>query len=287
MAAELIAIVSAMGWAVDAILVRRGSERGNVLSAAFLSYLVTAACLWFYLALSFSLSILASKACIYFMLSGTLQPLLARILFYMGLERLGVARTTPLRGTGPLFSVLIAVLFLHERPALSVYFGAVFIVAAGWLVLYRKHTSTSDWRLIHALFPIGAAFFAGVSQNLRRAGLLILPNPALAAAVTTSTSLALFTVYLSSTSRARIMVPNPTALPYFVPAAFISAFSQLLVFVSLSLGEVSVVIPLLNTTPLFSVFFSALFLRDLERVTVNIVIGVFLMMAGAILIASR
>ena len=83
------------------------------------------------------------------------------------------------------------------------------------------------------------------------------------------------------------MKPSRESVPYFVPTAFVSAVSQLLVFVSLNLGEVSVMIPLLNTTPLFSLLFSLIFLRDLEKITLNVVMGALSLLGGAILITSR
>ena len=284
---EIVPIISAMGWAVDAILVRRGARTSNVLSAAFLSFVVTTILMWLYVALNFPLSIVRSPAAFYFMLSGTLQPLLARILLYIGIDRLGVARAMPIRSTGPLFSVAIAVLFLYERPAASVYLGGLLIVAGGWMVLYRKGETNGGWRLIDAMYPLGAAFLAGVSQNLRRAGLLILPNPFVAGAVTTGTSLTIFLIYLSIKRQFSVVVPSRESMPYFIPTAFVSAGSQLLVFVSLNLGEVSTMIPLLNITPLFSVLFSLIFLRDLEKVTLNIVLGALSLLGGAILITSR
>ena len=221
------------------------------------------------------------------MASGTLQPLLARIFLYIGIERLGVARAMPLRGTGPLFSVAIAVFFLQERPVLPVYLGGLFIVAGGWLVLYRKGTANSDWRLLDAVYPLLAAFLAGVSQNFRRAGLLILPNPFVAGAVTTGTSLTIFVIYLWIKRQFPVVIPSRESLPYFGPTAFVSAISQLLVFTSLNLGEVSVMIPLLNTTPLFSLLFSAIFLKDLEKVTLPIVLGALSLLGGALLITAR
>ena len=284
---EIVPIISAMGWAVDSILVRRGARTSSVLSAAFLSYVVTTILMWSYVALNFPLSIVRSRAAFYFMTSGTLQPLLARILLYIGIDRLGVARAMPLRGTGPLFSVAIAVVFLQERPVTSVYLGGLFIVAGGWMVLYRKGTAKGDWRLLDALYPLLAAFLAGVSQNFRRAGLLILPNPFVAGAVTTGTSLTIFVLYLWIKRQFPVVIPSRESLPYFGPTAFVSAVSQLLVFTSLSLGEVSVMIPLLNTTPLFSLLFSLIFLRDIEKVTLHIILGALSMLGGAILITSR
>ncbi len=284
---EIVPFLSAMGWAVDSILVRKGARTSSVLSAVFLSYVVTTVLMWSYVAINFPLSIVRSRAAFYFMTSGTLQPLLARIFLYIGIERLGVARAMPLRSTGPLFSVAIAVMFLAERPVASVYLGGIFIVAGGWMVLYRKGSAKGDWRLLDALYPVLAAFLAGVSQNFRRAGLLILPNPFVAGAVTTGTSLTIFVVYLWIKRQFSEVIPSRESVPYFVPTAFVSAISQLLVFTSLNLGEVSVMIPLLNTTPLFSLIFSAIFLRDLEKVTVPIVLGALSLLGGAALITAR
>ena len=284
---EIVPFLSAMGWAVDSILVRKGARTSSVLSAAFLSYVVTTILTWSYVAINFPLSIVRSPAAFYFMASGTLQPLLARIFLYIGIERLGVARAMPLRGTGPLFSVAIAVFFLHERPVIPVYLGGLFIVAGGWLVLYRKGNASADWRLLDAVYPLLAALLAGVSQNFRRAGLLILPNPFVAGAVTTGTSLTIFVLYLWIKRQFSVVIPSRESLPYFGPTAFVSAISQLLVFTSLNLGEVSVMIPLLNTTPLFSLLFSALFLRDLEKVTLPIVLGALSLLGGALLITAR
>ena len=42
MGPEFIAIASAMGWATDSILVRKGARTSNVFAAAFLSFMVTA-----------------------------------------------------------------------------------------------------------------------------------------------------------------------------------------------------------------------------------------------------
>ncbi len=284
---EIVPFLSAMGWAVDSILVRKGARTSSVLSAAFLSYVVTTVLTWSYVAINFPLSIVRSPAAFYFMASGTLQPLLARIFLYIGIDRLGVARAMPLRGTGPLFSVAIAVFFLQERPVIPVYLGGLFIVAGGWLVLYRKGSASADWRLLDAVYPLLAALLAGISQNFRRAGLLILPNPFVAGAVTTGTSLTIFVIYLWIKRQFPVVIPSRESLPYFGPTAFVSAVSQLLVFTSLNLGEVSVMIPLLNTTPLFSLLFSAIFLKDLERVTLPIVLGALSLLGGALLITAR
>lgn len=283
---EFLAILSAMGWAADSILVRKGARFSNIFGAAFISYLVTSVCLWSIITLSLSFQQLRSQALFYFMLSGLLQPLLARILHYMGITRLGVSRSGPLRGLSPLFALMLAVLFLDERPNSFVYGGTILTVVGVWFILSRQGEER-EWRVFDLVFPLGAAFIAAVSQNLRKMGLLMLPNPLIGAAVTTSTSLIVFFVSLLLMGKIRLIRLQRASMPFFGSAAFIATGAQLLVFVSLSRGEVSVMVPLFNMNPLFSVIFSALFLRDLEKVTSKTFIGVILLVAGVALITNR
>jgi uncharacterized membrane protein len=286
MRAEFLALLSSIGWAADSILVRRGAQSSNIFAAAFLSYLVTTLNLWIIISLLYPLHLLWSPATIYFVLSGLLQPLLARILYYAGITRLGVSRAGPLRGTGPLFAVLIAVIFLDERPGTFVYGGTVLTVVGGWLILSRMREE-HGWRLFDVVFPIGAALVAAVSQSLRKTGLLILGNPFVGATITNSTSLIVYFISLLVLGKIHLIQPNRASLPYFGSAALIAAAAQILVFVALNKGDVSVMVPLFNTTPLFAILLSALFLKDLERVTLRVVIGAVIMVAGVFFIANR
>ncbi|MDP6559203.1 MAG: DMT family transporter [Candidatus Binatia bacterium] len=283
---EFVAILSAMGWAMDSILVRMGARFSDVFAAAFLSFLVTALCLWTYIVFSFPLDLVWNPAVIYFVMSGLLQPLLARILYYEGMMRLGVSRAGTLRGTGPLFAVILAVIFLHERPGISVYAGVILTVLGVGLISYRRGAE-GDWRLFDVVFPLGAGLVAAVSQNLRRTGLLIIPNPFIGAAVTTTTSLVIFSISLLVLGKVRLLRVDKKSVPFFAVASLISAGAQFLVFYSLTWADVSVMIPLINTTPLFTVLFSALFLRDLETVTSRVLIGTVVLVAGMVFIINR
>ena len=283
---EFVAILSAMGWAMDSILVRMGARFSDVFAAAFLSFLVTALCLWTYIVFSFPLDLVWNPAVIYFVMSGLLQPLLARILYYEGMMRLGVSRAGTLRGTGPLFAVILAVIFLHERPGISVYAGVILTVLGVGLISYRRGAE-GDWRLFDVVFPLGAGLVAAVSQNLRRTGLLIIPNPFIGAAVTTTTSLVIFSISLLVLGKVRLLRVDKKSVPFFAVASLISAGAQFLGFYSLTWADVSVMIPLINTTPLFTVLFSALFLRDLETVTSRVLIGTVVLVAGMVFIINR
>jgi uncharacterized membrane protein len=186
----------------------------------------------------------------------------------------------------PVFGVILAVAFLKELPTIFVYGGTVLTVTSIWLVSSGE-SGEGEWRGLDLLFPLGAAFFAAVSQNLRKAGLLVLTDPLVGAAISTSTSLTLFSIFLLVSGRIRLTKIHKGSLPFFGSAAVVSTTAQLLTFFALSRGEASVVIPLLNTNPIFALLFSALFLRGLEKITPRIVLGAVLMVFGVILITSR
>lgn len=250
------------------------------------SYLVSVSCMWTYLIATTSLEFLASPAMIYYLISGCMQPLFARALFYEGITRIGVARAGPLRGIEPLFAGAIAVIFFREEPGWSVLFGTILIVASLWLISGRQE-SDKQWHLVYALLPIGAALISAVSQSLRKQALNIIPDPFVAVAVVTTVSLILLLGFVLATGRGEQLKMKREGFVFFLCAALVASAAQVANFIALARGELSVIIPLLNTTPLFTVLFSALFLRAVETINLRIVLGAVLMVAGVVLITSR
>ena len=284
--AEIIAICSAMGWAIDSVLVRQGLRRSNIFAAMLMSYAVSITCVWSYLIATTSLEFLKSPAMIYYLISGCMQPLFARALFYEGIIRIGVARAGPLRGIEPLFAAAIAMLVFNEQPGLQVYAGTVLIVGSLWLIS-GKQADNKQWRFIDALLPISAALISAISQTLRKQALQIIPDPFVAAAMVTTVSLIFLLGFVFATGRSQQFRMNRNSLGFFFGAALVATTAQVANFIALGRGQMSVIIPLLNITPLFTVFFSALFLRKVETVDLRIICGVILMVGGVVLITSR
>jgi drug/metabolite transporter (DMT)-like permease len=284
--AEIVAIVSAMGWAIDSVLVRFGLRQSNIFAAMFVSYAVSITCMWGYLVTTTSLGFLKSPAMIYYLISGCLQPIFARALFYEGITRIGVARAGPLRGIEPLFAAAIAVIILNEHPSLQVYAGTILIVASLWLIS-GKQQHEAKWRYLDALLPISAALISAISQTLRKQALKIVPDPFVAVAMVTTVSLILLLGFVLSTGRREQLRMNRTSLLFFFASALVATSAQVANFIALGRGEMSVIIPLLNTTPLFSVFFSVIFLHNVETVNLRIICGAILMVGGVVLITSR
>jgi drug/metabolite transporter (DMT)-like permease len=286
LSAEIIAIGSAMGWAADSVLVRFGLRSSNIFAAMLVSYAVSIGCMWSYLIVTTPLDFLTSPALLYYLVSGCMQPLFARALFYEGITRIGVARAGPLRGIEPLFATAIAIAAFNEEPGWRVVAGTMLIVGSLWLIS-GKQQGDSRWRLLDALFPVSAALISAISQSLRKQALKIIPDPFIAVAVVTTVSLILLLGFIVTTRRTAQLKMTRDGLRFFVCAALIATTAQVANFVALGRGQLSAIIPLLNTTPLFTVLFSALFLRAVETINARIVLGAVLMVAGVICITSR
>jgi drug/metabolite transporter, DME family len=284
--AEIVAMFSAMGWAADSVLVRFGLRHSNIFAAMLVSYAVSISCMWSYLIATTSLEFLKSPAMIYYLISGCIQPLFARALFYEGITRIGVARAGPLRGVEPLFATAIAITIFHEQPGPLVFLGTILIMGSLWLIS-GKQAGDARWRVMDTIFPISAGLISAISQSLRKQALKIIPDPFVAVAVVTSVSFILLLGFVYTTKRAHLLRVPREAFLFFFCAALIATLAQVANFIALGRGELSVIIPLLNTTPLFTVFFSAVFLRKIETVNRRIVFGAVLMVAGVILITSR
>jgi uncharacterized membrane protein len=283
---EIVAIFSAMGWAGDSVLVRLGLRQSNIFAAMLVSYTVSVSCIWTYILMTTPLDFFRSRAMLYFLVSGCLQPLFARALYYEALIRLGVSRAGPLRGAEPLFATAIAVAVLHEQPTVPVYVGTVLIVGSIWAISSGP-SGKSNWRLFDIFLPLGAALVSAISQSLRKQGLNILPDPFVAAATVTSVTLTLFMIFLFVTKRTAQLRMGRESFLFFLIASLVAILAQISNFIALSRADVSVIIPLLNTTPLFTVLFSSLFLRGMETITPRIILGAALMVAGVITITSR
>lgn len=286
MSSELWAIISAGAWAADSILVRKGTAFSNPSTAALVSFVVNTAILGPYIFFQYPLEKIFQPANLFFVVSGIIQPAIVRVLFYVGIVRLGVSRAGPIRGTSPFFSVAIAFFLFQDRPGLIVYLGGILTVAGTWLVSYKR-AGEAKWRPRDLLFPLGAAMLASVSQNIRKMGLNSTSEPIIAATVSTATSLfCLFGSVLFSGNVRSIQINRP-CLPYYGGAAVFALIGQLCTFIALNGGQISVVAPLINTTPLFVIGLTALFLRGEEKINRFVVIGVVLLVAGIVAITGR
>jgi uncharacterized membrane protein len=71
---------------------------------------------------------------------------------------------------------------------------------------------------------------------------------------------------------------------WFLAAGVTISIGMVCIYYALDLGKVSVVIPISSTGPFFSLILAALFLRDVEQVTLRIVISAAMIVGGVMLL---
>lgn len=279
--APLLSLGSAIGFGVAGVLLRRGLQHAPPLAAAVVSITVTTAFVWCVTLVSGSVDRLFTWKIWPFLLAGLVAPGLARLMFFVGIDRIGVARAFSLMAAAPLFAVLIAIAALGERPTPLMLAGAVAIVG-GSMLLARRSRHEVPWRRRDMIFPaLGALGFA-LRDNLSRWGLRDFGDALAAAAAATVTSLLVMWI-CAVAWRARLRLPG-TSLAFFALSGVCEGTAYLLMWRALAIGDVSVVSPLVNSHSIVAIALSAIFLRDLERVTWRILVAAVLIVLGVALV---
>src|SRR5262249_8919573 len=185
--AEYFAFQAALCFSVAHILVRRGLVNSNALTGSFISLATSAAAFWILLPWFVPLSALWAPAIIYFVVAGFFAPAVGQTLDYLGIERIGVARSAPIVNSAPIFSSLLAVFFLGEVWVFQNIIGTSLVII-GVIILSSVRPSEGAWRKRDVIYPILGALAFGISTTFRKTGLMAVQIPILAAAVTVGTA---------------------------------------------------------------------------------------------------
>ena len=281
MLVEALALFTAFGFGLNAVLVRKGLKDSNPATATLVVSAVQVMVL--------SILLLADPpeinwvAIAYFAASGIMASTLGRTLNYLSINKLGVAISTSLVGANPLFSTLFAFLFLNESVAVTTVLGSIMVVV-GIAVISGKSEAV-DFKKTDLLIPLMAACFYAASSTFRKVGLNILPEAVLGAVVGAMMSLIIYPIYLTATQKLGDFRLSKSSLPYLIVGGIVVSVTWISMFYAFNLGSVSVVSSLMGTSPLFSLMLSTVLLKDTEKITKNVVIGSIVIVAGIIIIS--
>jgi drug/metabolite transporter (DMT)-like permease len=218
-----------------------------------------------------------------FLLAGAIAPGLSNLFITVGIREAGSSRASVALGTAPLFAVTLAVVVFGERPGPTVLVGALLVVTGGVVLALEPERPHHVRRIGFAAALVGAALFA-LRDNLVRDLSLETDVPSMTAG---AAMLAASLVVTSSFVLIRghsVGWPVPVVARWLLPGVFIG-FSYVALFEAFYRGTVSVVAPIVATESLFGVLFSALLLRQSERVGPRLMVGAALVVTGGALIA--
>lgn len=157
-----------------------------------------------------------------FLIAGLLGPGISQFLFTFAVREAGAARTSVVIGTGPLFSIAIAVVLLGEPLEAALVTGAVLIVAGGFLLVSERERPDHVRVRGLTLALVATIVFASRDNLVRWLSVDTDASPSVAAIATLVAGAALMAVFVV-VSRAPLRAHDARA---FAPAGVCASDSR-------------------------------------------------------------
>lgn len=221
-----------------------------------------------------------------FAAAGIVGTLLGRLFTYTSVSRIGASRTEPIKSSQPLHATLIAIVVLHETVSVGHMVGILLIIVGIGVISWETASGDSTVESVKPYelgFPLLGAFFYGIEPVFAKLGFAQGTPVLVGLSIKTVTAFAAVSVYL----RLRGSVPwdlNFTGenLRWYAAAGVLNTLFLFFYYLGLEVAPVSVVIPIVTTSPLLVAILSYLFLPQLERVTPQLVAAASVVVVGAV-----
>jgi uncharacterized membrane protein len=283
--AEYYAFQAALCFSIAHIFVRRGLVGSNALTGSVISLGTSAVIFCSLASFFFPLSLLQTPAIFFFMAAGFFAPAIGQTLGYIGMERIGVARSSPIVNTSPIFSSVFAVLLLGDVWVAQNVMGTLLVIL-GVIILSLRNPEQQAWQKKDIIYPVLAAFAFGISTTLRKSGLLIVPVPLLAAAVTVGTAFFVLLGIIQMRGGRSVLKFNRQSSAWLFGGALINTGAILSFFSALSVGKIVRVEPLVACNPLLTIIWASIFLKQIETLSARVVLGALVTVAGTVLVVT-
>lgn len=218
-----------------------------------------------------------------FVVVGLFRPALSANLSVAGIRLLGPTLSSTLSSTSPLFGTAMGVLVLGEVLTLEIAVGtgAIFLAV---LLLIKPGKVSRSWPIWAIALPIGAALIRSVAHILSKIGLNDIPDPFFAGLVGFTVS-ALVTIGIAKVKGQPVKVPWRSRGPaYFALAGVCFGVAILCMNNAFMMGKVTTVIPIIASTPIFTLLLSVVVFRR-EKLTGKTIAAVFLVVPAVVFIA--
>ncbi len=214
-----------------------------------------------------------------FIAVGLFVPGLTRVLSFRGIRAMGSSVTSTIVNTTPMFSTVLAILILEERPAPLVVLGVALTV--GGLVTVSSGGEKTSYKKSELIYPFLCALLFSMKDVAVRWGLGGGGGqPILAAGIAALTStLEIFLITRYVQGEKFILPPAPVAR-WFMGSGIFTGVSFLFMYLAYSLERVSIVAPLVNSYTVFVSILTPFMARRIETVTARKLAGAALVVAG-------
>jgi len=282
---KLIALVTAISFGLNPVTLKVGFGRGGRPDTAMILGLFVAVPMYAAivpLAGGLGWEQVTLAAFVGYVLGGLFGTGIGRRWLYIAIDKIGASPATAIKNSAPVVTTFLAALVYGEPVTLVRWLAVVGIVVGVILVTWKRGSGARQWLSVGVLAAFGAMLSYGVRPLFLKFGLEQADLPVTAALVGAIAAL----VYALSFGDRRGLLGSwrEPAFGLFFLSGVLQGIGFLALALGLSGGEVSVVYPVTASAPLFTLGFTAIFLRGKERLTAQIVLGVILVVAGVILL---
>jgi uncharacterized membrane protein len=278
----VLALSSALCAASASILIQRGLRGSTFYAGAWINVVVGVIAAWSAALLLVRFDAFPWQAVPYFALSGLIGTTGGRLFRVLAIQKVGAPVASAVNNMTPLVASGLAILLLGEQVTLPIIGGTLVIVIG--TILLSLSGRYVGFRPRDLLYPfIGASCFGAV-QILRKLGLAS-AGPLLGATINVTAALIATTAFVAASGNLGSLRCSRRSLLHFIGGGIAENGGVFLLLLALGFGDVSVVIPLAGTAPLFVLGLAYLLPSERSKLGWRIVAGVTLIVLGVALLS--
>jgi drug/metabolite transporter (DMT)-like permease len=298
------ALLSAFSFALNGAFARRGLASAAASAGVFTTVLIGVPMFLVTAAITgqlFHVGELSWKALSLLSVGGVAHYGIGRYSNYRANNAMGATRTGPVQALATPYSVLIAFIFLDETITWAMAAAIALIMVGPAVMIERPRASAQTDRKVPRggsdtarafeprqaegyLFAIVSALIYGTSPILIRAALAGTDDVAILGGLIaySAASVVFIGSLLHPRRRGLISAMRFSTVKLFFGAGFFVFLAQMFSFIALSIAPVAIVSPLMRTSGLFMLVLSWAVNRHLEKITLSVVLGILISVAGSL-----
>lgn len=285
-----LALLAALFAATYQLLVRLSTDDGNTNDALVVILIVNSLILLPIAVARHGGALLQPVPILYFVAAGLSGSMAGRAFNYMGIERIGASRASPITSSNALIATFLGIVLLGEAYTLLHLVGVVFIVVGVGYISYEtsRHNPgnvTQEDAFRGLIFALLALVFYGLEPIFAKAGLNTGMPFVSGLAIKVVAAVIGFLAYLriwKSTPRLTFTDPN---MRLYLLAGGANTLFMLSYYAALQTAPVVFVYPIVTSYTLFVIVLSFLFMPErLEKITLGLIAGALVTVVGIVLV---
>lgn len=279
---KLMALLTALGFGIAPVLLKVAFRNGGAMTVGLVVGQVCTVVLNLALLVVMDprVDLLTPMAVVAFAAGGLAGTAIGRRWAYESINLLGPSRSTTIRSASPVITTLLAIAFLGEQVDILRWAAILAVVLGATLVSWQPGAGARGWMGLGVAYSLAAAAIYGVRPLIVKIGLEAAAAP-LSAAIIGATAALLYTLAFEDRRQLRPFRLN-RALGWFLVSGVFQALGVTALSFGLSAGDASVVYSLTASAPLFTILFSWIVIRDAEPITLRLIGGTALVVAGVV-----